>query len=612
FVALTDELLRPAATRPTILRLNDVHWADRASADLLNHLLTNAARQDAAEPVRLLALLTARSTTDADDALNARLRQERAHRSLDLGPLDELAVDQLLTQLLGAPPSGRLRADVMEATDGNPLFVRALAQQLRRRGAISVSSGVAVSAEDIGGSGVQLHHVLRHDFDRLSPAAREVVTYASLMDTSVTVDALRVATGMSDDEIDAPLDEAERRGVLRERSAGELEFHHPMMRQLVAGDLSPRSSRALHRDIARRLIDAQHSTASSGQQIIRVAHHLRRAGPRADRLELASYATGAARESVRLGAWTKAARYAELAIDAFGDIDVPRDAPEGSADATLLELHGIAALSHLRNHDPHATEEHCAAAVDIAKRIGDLDAWGEALVLDRRSKLSLRPEALVEALDGTELREFIDVAGSDAPRASAQCWQLLAEMAVMTGGADRDAAERAVESAHEADDDRLLAWAHFADGLTDYIALEPYPAIDKLRIGEAIARQSGEDWVLSALLVRRALAQVMVGDLDAAEEAASEAEVHASRTHNWSEYGMAIACLAQIALARGELPTAERLAVDALALHARSSSPYTAIFAWPTLAYIRLLHADRLGAAQALDDWRTSGVRGSG
>ncbi|MEO1056287.1 MAG: ATP-binding protein, partial [Actinomycetota bacterium] len=42
FVALTDELLRPAATRPTILRLDDVHWADRASADLLNHLLTNA------------------------------------------------------------------------------------------------------------------------------------------------------------------------------------------------------------------------------------------------------------------------------------------------------------------------------------------------------------------------------------------------------------------------------------------------------------------------------------------------------------------------------------------------------------------------------------------
>jgi class 3 adenylate cyclase len=606
FVELTDELLAPAATHPTILRLDDVHWADRASADLLSHLLTSAARQNAVEPVRLLVILTVRSTSRSEVAFLSRLAQERSHRTMDLGDLDELAVDQLLTELFDCPPSGRFRADIMEATDGNPLFVRELTDQLRRRGAIDVETGAARCNEDLAGSGIQLQHVLRDDVDRLSTESRELVTCASLMDTSLTVDMLSVASGVSGDDLDRRLDDAEHAQVLRELPSGELEFRHPVMRQLVAGDLTARRRRALHRSIADRLVLASDAD-DPPSQALRIAHHLRRAGPRADPGELAKYTEVAARESVRLGAWTKAARYAELAIEALGRL-------EGRDDALAekeLELRGIAALSHLRNHDPDATEEHGAAAIALARQVGHLDAWGNALVLDWRSRISLRPESLADILDARELHEFIEAAGDRAPRAIAKCWQLLAEMSVVTEGGDREAADRAVAAARESGDQRLLAWALFADGLTDYAALEPAAAIGKLIAGEQAARESGEDWILSSLLVRRALAHLMAGDLDAAHEASTEAEDLASLTHNWSEYGLALACCAQVAVARADLRSAERYALDALVLRARASSPYTAILAWPTLAYVRLLRSDRLGAADALEEWRGSGVRGS-
>ena len=608
FMRLTDVLLASASRGRVILCLDDVHWADRGSLDLLTHLVTSAARQNAMAPVTLLVLLTTRPTTAGqppNEAL-ARIAQERAHRVLALDPLDELAVNEMLRILTGAVPSGRLLADVIEVTGGNPLFVRSLVDELRGRGELLIDGDTVLATTEVRAGPNHLDHFQRGQLDRLGTEARELVTVASLMDSPLDIGTLTAAIGWDEARVEQALDEAERIGVIHSTDSDEVIFRHPTVRQLVAGDRSSRSIRVVHRQIAERLTELDRG--DSDEHTIQVAHHLRRAGRGANPIDVARIGGRAAELSAGYGAWTRAARYAELALNALPHLDA---AQRQALVPTESDLRHIAALSHLRNHDPIATEEHCAAAIDLARQSGDLEAWGRALLLEQRSKLSLRPEALQEALDGNEIRDFLDLAGDRAPRAGAQCWQLLAEMAVLVGGQDRHAAEEAIRLARELADDALRAWAHFADGLTDFVALKPDPAIAAMLEGENAARSSGEDWVLSALLVRRALAELMAGDLERAATTIAEAERNGLATHNWGEYGLALAGAAELALARGDLASAERLAQDALAAHARSSSPYTALFAWPTLAYVRALRRDHLGARQALDDWEASGVFGA-
>ena len=608
FVTLTDQLIHEATRGRVILRLDDVHWADAGTIDLLTHLLTATARHTALEPVTLLVLLATRpDITDTPAArMIDRLARESSHRSLDIGPLDELATTELLELLLGIPPSARLLGDVIGVTDGNPLFIRTLVRDLVQRGSVSVDGPVATATTEILGERVQLDEVIRRQMSRLSDDACHLLTVASLTAGGRDLQLLADATGWEATRLDRCLDEAENSGILVERPDGVIWFRHSQIRRLVAGDRSARQARSLHLQIAERLIERSDDT--DDDRTIQIAHHLRRAVPRADPALVARFAGRAAGLSAQIGAWTKSARYAELALDKLPDADHTTP-DQGAVDEAQLRY--IAALSHFRNHDPQATEEHCEAAIAHARKVSDLESWGRALLLGERSRLTLRPESLSSGVDDSKLREYLALVGDRAPRVSAQCWQLLAEMAVLSGRPDTEAVSTSIRLARELDDKTLLAWASFGVGLTELVALQPDKALAALRDAEVAAIAGGDDWVLSPVMVRRALAFFVSGDLTAADACAAEVERHSRTTHNWSEHGLGTACAATVALAAGDLTRAERLALDALHLHSRASFPFIATIAWPTLVYVRSLRQDRLGAEQALRDWRDAGVRGA-
>ncbi len=116
-------LLRGAA--PCVVVLEDLHWSDQPSLDLLDDVLFEAGEAD------VLVLATSREKVPAAAELTV----------LELGPLDPPAVAALVADLLGGDPPGDLVDEVVRRSGGNPLYVVELALALRDRGLVSLADG---------------------------------------------------------------------------------------------------------------------------------------------------------------------------------------------------------------------------------------------------------------------------------------------------------------------------------------------------------------------------------------------------------------------------------------------------------------------------------------
>ncbi len=117
-------VLREIATRqPTILHLDDFHWADGPTVDLLRKVL------DVCRDAPLLVLISTRPDGLALAAeLEASVRQARLR--IELEPLAREAVRQIAARILGAPPSNALVDELLERTRGNPFFVEEVTRSL--------------------------------------------------------------------------------------------------------------------------------------------------------------------------------------------------------------------------------------------------------------------------------------------------------------------------------------------------------------------------------------------------------------------------------------------------------------------------------------------------
>lgn len=603
-VVLTDALVSEASQRPVVLRLDDLHWADSATLEFFAHLLMTVAHRAIVDPLSLLVVIGSRRPPAGSAAARFldRLGRDDAARVLPLDPLTELEVNELLSALLEAPPSRRLLLDVAEVSEGNPLFVQTLVANLDRLGALAVEHGetvaqVAVTAEYAGADALVAARL-----DARTPAAQEVAATAAVLGDGERVDVLAGIVGLDDAAFDAALDELERADVLRERADGRYRFNHSAVRQHLVRSMSPRRRRARHAAVGRYLVDAAAHDGPTAP--LQVAHHLRRGDVDA-RLQF-DWELRATDRAMELGAWSRAARHAGAALDVLSRL------PEEPVEAPRRRLLLAAATAHFRNHDANAAERAAREVVALAADAGDLETWGRGLLVLHRSLLTLGAAATdAETHDG--LRAFIDRAGDAVPAIRAQCWGLLAEIAVSAGdlAAAEDSARRAATIGHELGDDVLVAEVEFARGLAKMGAFHLEAALAHYRRSEHHARAGGDEWILAWPVGRRGLVELCLGRLDDAETSLAEAEALCERTQHWAEGGLALALQAAASLARSDLSDAERRAEDALAVHRRSTFPFIARLAWPVLVYARALRQDRLGAADALDQWQAAGVGGS-
>ncbi len=323
FEAICCALAKLAESQPVLMLLDDLHWSDEATLELLS------AVADRLGELSVLVVAAYRSDGLARDHGLRRLRHElrRARRldELTLGPLEPDGVAQLLADALDSPPSPSLVRSVHASTQGTPFFVEELAAALRVSGALEQGRG-----------GLEL---ARHGEIPLPDTVRDAVLISASElsgEGRAAADAAAVAGELFDLDLVASLSSSHgvaellERGLAREQDPGTGVFRHGLARDALYADVPWMRRRALHRALAEAC-----EAAGAPSRVIAVHWLGARDGARA-RMALLR----AAGESERVHAFRDAADADRQALDLW---------PDGEDDAlrlqTLERYAGCAELS---------------------------------------------------------------------------------------------------------------------------------------------------------------------------------------------------------------------------------------------------------------------------
>ncbi|MEJ7832165.1 MAG: AAA family ATPase [Nocardioides sp.] len=285
-------LLEAAAEKaPVLLVIEDTHWAEQSTRDMLGFLFS----RPFAGPVSIVA-------SYRSDDLHRRhpLRRQVAQWSrmrgvdrLQLSPLSEPAVRDLVAALSPAALSESDLADVVRRAEGNAFFVEEL-----------IASGGGRWLPD------DLADLLLVRLDNLDDEARQVVRVASVAGRKVNHDLLAAAGGLDPQVLDAGIRRAVEMNILV-AGAGSYSFRHALLGEAVYDDLLPGERVRLHAQYARALTDrTAPGTAAE------LALHARRALD-LDTALMASIEAG--KEAMTVGGPDEAAHHYEQALELIAD-----------------------------------------------------------------------------------------------------------------------------------------------------------------------------------------------------------------------------------------------------------------------------------------------------
>ncbi|GAA2073388.1 helix-turn-helix transcriptional regulator [Actinomadura alba] len=277
---LLDEL---AAPNGLVVVLDDVHWADDSSIELLDHLVRHPPRG----PV-LIAV--AYRPAQASPRLTALV--EAAHGGHV--PVEPLSEDEV-AQFLGPQVSRARRRALYEVSGGNPFYLEAL---VRNREPI-------VGGAEKGELPRAVQAALQLELSGLSPTARLVAQGAAVAADEFEPVIAAVAAEVTEDEALKALDEMAARDVIRPVSARRFRFRHPLVRHATYGSAAPGWRLTAHARIADHL-------AGLGSPATVRAHHVENAARFGDPAAIATLVEAA--RAVALQAPATAAHWLESAL----------------------------------------------------------------------------------------------------------------------------------------------------------------------------------------------------------------------------------------------------------------------------------------------------------
>jgi DNA-binding CsgD family transcriptional regulator/tetratricopeptide (TPR) repeat protein len=368
FEAVASLLIELATGSPLLLVLEDLHWADRSSRDLLRYLLARLVD----EPIAVVA------SYRADDLhrrhplrpLLAELVRLPGVERLQLDPLPDADVDALVRGLAAA--AGGVAAgtveDVVARAEGNAFYAEEL-----------LAAGLAGEALPMGLTDVLLARV-----EQLTPAAQQVLRVAAVAGRQVRHELVAAVAGQAPAEMEQALAEAVHRHLLIVSEDGRYRFRHALLREAVLADLLPGERVRLHGAVAAHL--ASHPTAGTAAER---AHHARESNDLPGALSASLEAADAAR---RVGAPAEQLQHLEAALALWSAVP---DAAERAgreqwallletavAARTVGELHRAVALLRAAQEllgEEGAREARARVHYTLAQGLARIEEQAEAL-----------------------------------------------------------------------------------------------------------------------------------------------------------------------------------------------------------------------------------------
>lgn len=529
-LSVLDEL---TADAPVLLVIEDLHWADRSSRDLLTFLLSRLTGQ------RLVVLATYRS----DDLhrrhplrpVLAELVRLPAVERIELAPLCQVESLELVRLLAdGGLPDPALRR-AARRSEGNAFFAEEL---------VSASSD---------GLPHGLAEVLIARIEGLSPETQRMLRTASVAGRVVRHDRLASVSGMDVDTLEKALREAVAHHVLVTESSGledTYSFRHALQREAIYGELLPGERSRIHGAYAELL--ASPALADEPGRAAALARHAMAAHdlPRA----LAARVQ-AARDADDREAPAEMLMHAERAIELWSAVP---DA-EGVAGVDEITLTRWAAWGASATGDPERGIALGKRALELAEANGVAErtsAVARRYALRLTEMIGREQEAITVAQQALEL-----IADHEPAAAHAWCHAILARVMLRLDRFAESIAEAeatlAIAGTLPADD--LEGVEATADALVTLAVCEEYggnPAGARRRLAEAkpLARRSGN---LPSEL--RAYYSVGISLLDegrlaeAADEFATGMALAAENGVTWSTFGLNV----RVALVMSRFMTGE-------------------------------------------------------
>lgn len=311
FDAVCSGLRALATTRPLVIVLDDLHWADAGSLRLLHFAAGDLRRA----PVLLAG---AYRDVEVDGTETGDLLAAMTAQRIQLRGLDRRAVGELLAATAGQEPPAELVSAVADRSGGNPLFVQELARLLAAQGAPTAGRASVAGSGLASGAGAatavpdSIRPVLARRLARLSQPCQTLLTTAAVIGGSFGVDVLAPASGEAPAAVLALLDEAVRARLVVEEGLGHYGFGHALVRDTLYSGVPLDGRVGLHRQVGEAL-----EAAGGSDRLAELAHHFLEAAPGGEVARAVDYAERAGRRALELLAYEEACALFSRALDAL-------------------------------------------------------------------------------------------------------------------------------------------------------------------------------------------------------------------------------------------------------------------------------------------------------
>lgn len=510
---------RLSAERTLVLAIEDLHWSDRSTRELLGYLIATLHR------ARVLILATYRT----DDLHRrhplrpflAELERQRTVQRLELDRFGRQEVAAQLAGILGtASPDGQLVERIHQRSEGNPFFVEELA--------CSYQEGCSVGLSD------SLRDILLVRVEALPEEAQRVVRIAAEGGSRIEHQLLAAALDDPEDELIDALRTAVGANILQPDKDGEgYRFRHALVREAVSDDLLPGERNRINRRFAAAL-ESDPALVRGDERPARLANYWYHAHDPARALPTALEAARAAR---RRNAFAEQLSLLERAVELWDEVSE-------EVLASTLRPHDWAETYPPCCCDPGGCEPQCdqlrlvdvlAEAVVAARRAGDHDR-GVSLAKRALKQVDEAENPLRAAwfrMNRSRLLRYLHRAGADEELAharrlvegrppsavQAEVFSLGAGQAMLQVPVPADVAlaERALEIARLVGATGVELHARMTLGTLYATFGDPQRGIAEMRAAVAGAREQGASDVLTRGLNNLASLLAHVGE---AEEAA--------------------------------------------------------------------------------------------
>ncbi len=401
---VTDLLARVSATQPVLVVVDDLHWADRATVQLLRHVATTDQR------MRVGVLGTFRDSDIGTDhpvsELLAALHREGGAQRIALHGFSDVDLLALLETVAGHAMDDdgvALRDALLAETAGNPFFVAEILRHLAETGALSQrEDGRWVADTDLRAAGlpVSVREVIGRRLATLGPDSERVLALAAVIGRDFDIALLAAAANIDEDRIIDLCDAAVAAAVLATTDRpGSYTFAHTLIEHTLYESLSPTRRARGHRTIAENLEGILGD--QPGERTAELAYHWAAAVQPADTNKAIHYAQLAGDRALNQLAPDEAVRWFSQALELLDRAPTPE--PRQRAElllglGTAQARNGVAAHRETLLEAARLADDVDAVDVLVRAAIENSRGWFSALGLVDHDRIAVIDRAL-ERLD---------------------------------------------------------------------------------------------------------------------------------------------------------------------------------------------------------------------